>query len=339
MQMSTSAKMRINTKPKASQWFGSGERLPYSLTQKQIATAGGKDGGGQEVVHVWNRRVVGPSEPLGDWITMMPGFPDGSFGWASTDNLLGEMEPMPRLYVEYVGMGDSDKPEGYDYSVMERADLVAALWRHHGVKRTLLVTFDFSSLVALELLSRQILQDNAGLKPETYIEGVLFINGGLFADAHSHPIMTTPLLKTSLGRMGARFAQNSKPAFNMMMKDLWSREYKITKAELAENHEAISRRGGTVFMSNAAGFVDEHRGNAERWDLGRIFATTFPRVKYIVAGSEKDQFEPRQVRKARSTLEPLGLKIDMYPGGHMTTSEHPDLIVNSIQKLKSITSF
>ena len=31
---------------------------------------------------------------------------------------------MPKLFVEYVGMGDSDKPKDYAYSTAERTDLV-----------------------------------------------------------------------------------------------------------------------------------------------------------------------------------------------------------------------
>ena len=38
---------------------------------------------------------------------------------------------------------------------MERADLVEAQWRAHGIRNTVLVTFDYSSLVMLELLQHQ----------------------------------------------------------------------------------------------------------------------------------------------------------------------------------------
>src|SRR5437660_898727 len=35
---------------------------------------------------------------------------------------------MPKLFVEYVGMGDSHKPKDYAYSTAERTDLVEAVW-------------------------------------------------------------------------------------------------------------------------------------------------------------------------------------------------------------------
>ncbi|TAI49434.1 alpha/beta hydrolase [Flagellimonas allohymeniacidonis] len=323
-------------KPKADVWFASGQTLPYQKNHGQILSHSTENHLDNGVLHIWNK-VVGDSQPNEEsqWTTMMPGFPDGAFGWAGTEPFLSQLDTDPRLYVEYIGMGASDKPHNYDYSIRERADLVEALWRYHKVKQTVLVTFDFSSLTALELLSRQIDRQGHGLEVETKITKVLFINGGLFADSHSHPIMTTPLLKTPFGRMGAKMAQYSRFAFNLMMKDLWSKEYGVTKEELSEFHTAIGKNKGTVFMSDAAGFVDEHQHNAERWDLKRIFKETYPDIKYMVAGSEKDQFEPKQVIKAQYELEPLGLRVKMFPGGHMTTSEHPNLIAETITSFKS----
>ena len=54
-------------------------------------------------------------------------------------------------------------------------------------RTTFAVTFDFSSLVSLELLCRQQERLDSGADLDTRIEGVLLINGGLFADAQSHP--------------------------------------------------------------------------------------------------------------------------------------------------------
>jgi pimeloyl-ACP methyl ester carboxylesterase len=79
-------------------------------------------------------RVVGAPDATGRWITLLPGYPDGSFGYAKVNVLLGE-EQVPRLYLDYVGQGDSDKPREYAYSTMERAELVEAQWQAHGVCR------------------------------------------------------------------------------------------------------------------------------------------------------------------------------------------------------------
>ncbi|MGB0123962.1 MAG: hypothetical protein WA419_17290 [Silvibacterium sp.] len=59
-------------------------------------------------------------------MSFLPGFPVGSFGWAKVLPHLSNAAEMPKLFVEYVGMGDSDKPKDYTYST---ADLVEAVWR------------------------------------------------------------------------------------------------------------------------------------------------------------------------------------------------------------------
>src|SRR5262249_41439016 len=109
---------------------------------------------------------------------------------------LPNADEMPKLFVEYVGMGDSDNAKHYAYSTAERTDSVEAIWRELGVQSTTLVAFDFSSLVVLEHLRRRLERSKQGEPaggPE--IRGVFIFNGGLFTDGHSHPWFTTPILR------------------------------------------------------------------------------------------------------------------------------------------------
>jgi pimeloyl-ACP methyl ester carboxylesterase len=95
-------------------------------------------------------------------VSCLPGFPDGSFGWAKVLPHLPNAAEMPKLFLDYVGMGDSDKPKDYAYSTAERTDLIEAIWRDLGVQSTTLVAFDFSSLVILEHLRRRIERSERG---------------------------------------------------------------------------------------------------------------------------------------------------------------------------------
>jgi pimeloyl-ACP methyl ester carboxylesterase len=315
----------------AAEWFAGGQRIPYDpetvrvLTEKQAAAT-------PHALRVFERVAAAGQGTGRVWLTLLPGFPDGSYGWAQVDRMLGAGLG-PRLYVEPVGQGDSDKPRDYPYSTAERTDLVEALWRHHGVRRTVVVTFDYTSLALLELLRRQLERAAPDGAAGPVIAAALLINGGLFADAHTHPWQGTPLLRSPLGALGMRGWQRSPRAFaaSMIRARMYSRGYRPAPAELAELWSAITRRDGAAFAHNAAGFVSEHRRHAERWDLAAIARDLDGTVGLYVGGSDEDPYEHRQIQATRQRVPGAGILT--FPGGHLTTSEHPDLLATAIRDI------
>jgi pimeloyl-ACP methyl ester carboxylesterase len=182
----------------AQTWFAGGERISYDPKARAMVA------GGDAPLRVFLRREGDPAQA----VSFLPGFPDGSFGWAKVRPHLPNAAEMPKLFLDYVGMGDSDKPKDYAYSTAERTDLVEAIWRDLSVQSTTLVAFDFSSLVVLEHLRRRLERLKRG-EPAggPHIRGVFIFNGGLFTDGHSHPWYTTPMLRLlpnrARGRVGA----------------------------------------------------------------------------------------------------------------------------------------
>ena len=316
----------------AKEWFSSGGRLPYDTVTKSIIDA---DNALQlKSLFVFNKYIIYPKQNPDKVISFLPGFPSGSYDWAKIDALFEKQNPLNRLYVDYIGQGESDKPEKYPYSTFERADLVEAIWKYHHIDSTFVVSFDYSSLVVMELLQRQQEKIEKGIKPSTLIAKVLFINGGYFTEGHSHPIFTTPLLKTRFGKRSTMRAQNSNLAFNGMIKGMWSKKYKVTEAELAEVRDAIRRRNGALFLHYAAGFVDEHKASGGRLNLLSIVEKMHNDVSFYIVGSDKDQFEPKQVTLAKERVSKYGVDIQVLPGGHMITMEQPQLLT---EKILSIT--
>jgi pimeloyl-ACP methyl ester carboxylesterase len=325
----------------AAEWFGGGQRIWYHPESARVLTeeeAAATPGALQvfERVAVSGRAAVAGQDTEPVWLTLLPGFPEGSYGWAQVDRLLGD-DLGPRLYAEPVGQGDSDKPRDYPYSTIERADLVAALWRHHGVRATVVVTFDYTSLALLELLRRQLERTGSGESAGPVITAVFMVNGGLFGDGHTHPWRGTPLLRTPLGALGMRRAQHSPRVFATAMAQarLYSRDYHPTPQESAEMWSAVTRRDGAAFLHHAAGFVAEHRRHARRWDLAAIArdldGTASPRVALYVGGSDQDPYEHRQIPATRARVPQA--QVLTFPGGHLTTSEHPDLLAAAIRDI------
>jgi pimeloyl-ACP methyl ester carboxylesterase len=315
----------------AAEWFAGGQRIGYDpesarvLTEEEAAAAPG-------ALRVFERVAAAGHDADAVWLTLLPGFPDGSYGWAQVDQMLGDSLG-PRLYVEPVGQGDSDKPRRYRYSTVERADLVEALWRHHGVRATVVVTFDYTSLALLELLRRQLERAASGDTATPTIASAFIVNGGLFADAHTHPWQGTPLLRSPLGALAMRAWQRSPRAFDTgwQRARLYSRSYRPGPEELAELHSAITRRDGAAFAHNAAGFVSEHRRQAQRWDLGAIARGLDGTVALYVGGSDEDPYEHRQIQATRERVPQA--EVLTFPGGHLTTSEHPGLLAAAIRDI------
>src|ERR1700747_1557861 len=185
--------------PSAQAWFAGGERVGYDPKARAILGAQGAP------LNVF-LKLEGD---LTHAVSFLPGFPDGSFGWAKVLPHLPNAAEMPKLFVEYVGMGNSDKPKDYVYATAERTDLVEAIWRNFGVQSTTLVAFDFSSLVVLEHLRRRLERSERG-EPAVcpQIRGVFILKGGLFTAGHSPPWFTTPILRRLPSRARLRLARS-----------------------------------------------------------------------------------------------------------------------------------
>jgi len=297
----------------ADAWFDGGERVGYDPTTRAIVRSG------DAPLHVFLRSEGASAHA----VTFLPGYPDGSVGWAKVHAHLPR--ELPKVFVEYVGMGDSDKPQDHAYSTAERTDLVEAVWRDLGVASTTLVAFDFSSLVVLEHLRRRLEdQDHAG----PAIRGVLLFNGGLFPDGHTHPWYTTPVLrrlpKRARGGLGT-----SVRLFRLVAGCMWSKGYRVTDDELRDLLGVMHRRDGMFYLAAAAGFVADHEAQGERLDFGALYRAYAGQFPILVAGSDEDRFEHRQVDLAE---ERLGLRVERLPGGHLTTSEQPEALAALIAK-------
>ncbi len=314
---------QIGDTPSAQAWFADGERLGYEPKSRIF--------GMQDApLKVFLRR----EGDLANSVSFLPGYPHGSFGWAKVLPYLPNAAEMSKLFVEYVGMGDSDKPKAYASSTAERTDLVEAIWRHLSVQSTMLVAFDSSSLVILEHLRRRLERAERGEPaggPD--IRGIFIFNGGLFTDGHSHPWYTTPILrrlpdwaKLSMGR--------SFTAFRSMAGVMWSKGYHVTDTEVRELYNAMDRHDGLFYLAAAAGFVADHKAQGDRLDFEHLFKVYRDQFPFLVGGSDEDPFEHRQLDLAQERLGKLGLKIERLPGGHLTTNEQPGALAALISKFE-----
>ena len=102
----TNGRKTMNAIVTAQGWFNLGERVPYDRRARKMLRLDDTTDS-PDVVHVF-QRVVRDGAPGEEavWTTFLPGFPDGSFGWARVDRYVSGL--VPKIFVEYVGQGDSD---------------------------------------------------------------------------------------------------------------------------------------------------------------------------------------------------------------------------------------
>jgi pimeloyl-ACP methyl ester carboxylesterase len=305
----------------AAEWFSGGERLPYDPQRASFDD--------KSRLRVFVRQASGG----GTTLTFLPGWPDGSFGWAKVDAELARRSDTDRLFLDYLGHGDSDKPLGHPYSTYERADLVEALWRARSVEATVVVAFDYSCIVTLELLARRIERQRAGEDPGTVLRACLLANGGLFADGHTHPWSTALLVKSPARGLLTWVGQHSRRAFAPFFRPVFSGAYRVTAAEIEQAYQAISRRDGVRVLPATAAFVDEHREHASRWDLARMAPELGEAVRFHLVGSTEDRFEGRQLRLARQRLGDTVESTEL-PGGHLATAEQPKRFADLIEGIR-----
>jgi pimeloyl-ACP methyl ester carboxylesterase len=310
------------TTPLTEMWFASGERLGYDPQNRTI------DPAAAQKVFI---RVDGDVKHA---VTFLPGYPDGSIGWARLLPYLPDAATMPKLFVEYLGMGDSDKPRDYAYSTAERTDLVEAIWRHFGVISTTLAAFDFGSLVVLEHLARRLEQRSTGPS----IRGVFIFNGGLFTDGHSHPWFTTPVLRRMPVDLIPQLAKPPFDTFKRAARVMWSKHYRAWENDARDLYSAMSRHDGLFFLYRAAGFVSDHRAQGSRLDFGRIYDAYRAEIPFLVGGSDEDPFEHRQVTLTQERLGAQGPTIAHLPGGHLTTNEQPQALARLIEGFYDATA-
>ena len=320
----TAAAQSNGATPSVEAWFAGGERVGYDPQAPAIV----------EVQGAPLKVFLKHEGDLAHAVSFLPGYPDGSFGWAKVLPYLPNAAAMPKLFLDYVGMGDSDKPKVYAYSTAERTDLVEAVWRHLSVQSTTLVAFDFSSLVVLEHLRRRLERAARGEPPGgPNIRGVFIFNGGLFRDGHSHPWYTTPILRRLPDRARRRLGR-SFTLFKMVAGVMWSKGYQVTDAEVRDLHSAMDRHDGLFYLAAAAGFVADHQAQGDRLDFGYLFKAYRDQFPFLVGGSDEDPFEHRQVDLAQERLGQVGVQIERVSGGHLTTNEQPEALATLIAKFE-----
>ncbi|MEU6317641.1 alpha/beta fold hydrolase [Streptomyces sp. NPDC047009] len=123
-------------------------------------------------------------------LTLLHGYPASSHQWAKIAPELARRHTL--VMPDFLGFGASAKPREHDYSLIEQADLVEALWAHDGLRATRVVAHDYGSSVAQELLARR---SEGSLS--VALADMALMNGGIYPEPHRRTDAQSRLLSVA----------------------------------------------------------------------------------------------------------------------------------------------
>ncbi len=188
-------------------------------------------------------------------LLLIHGFPTASWDWHRVWTGLHARHRL--LAPDLLGFGHSDKPRDFPYSIRLQADLCEDLLEASGADRFCILAHDYGDTVAQEMLARRI--DGDGCQG---LESVLFLNGGLFPEAH-RPTRVQKLLAGPAGGAIAPFL--GRRLGGRSIASVFSEAHRPTEPELDDLWSLVVRGGGRRVIPRLLGYIEERRLNRERW--------------------------------------------------------------------------
>lgn len=254
-------------------------------------------------------RTAGRGEPL----LLIHGFPTASWDWHALWPSLAERYRV--LALDLIGLGFSDKPRDFDYTVAAQADLVTGLLRREGVGACRVLAHDLGDTVTQELLARQR-EDQAAPR----ITAACLLNGGLFPETHRALPIQRLLARPELGAVLGRLIPYGGFARNM--RRTWG-AHPPAEDELRALWQLVTHNGGRAVMGPLLGYMEERRRHRDRW-VGAIVDTTTP-VR-LVNGSA-DPISGAHVAARYRELVAKPDIVDLPGVGHYPHLESPEAVL------------
>jgi len=216
--------------------------------------------------HFRGHRVFFRREGSGPPLLLVHGYPTSSWDWAKIWPALTARFDV--LAADMLGFGESDKPRGHRYTIVEQADLQRELFRHVGVRAPHALVHDYGVTVGQELLARE--EEGRGLG----LRSIAFLNGGLFPETHrARPIQR--VLASPIGPLIAKLS--TERTFARSFAAIFGPRTKPSADEVRAFWELASKNDGMAALQGLIAYMAERRAHRERW-VGALVRTTLPLV-------------------------------------------------------------
>ncbi|WP_017519077.1 alpha/beta fold hydrolase [Pseudomonas nitroreducens] len=256
-------------------------------------------------VRYWS---AGSGAPL----LLVHGFPTASWDWHTLWQPLAERYRV--IACDMLGFGDSAKPRGHDYRILEQADLQQALLQYLGVREPVhLLVHDYGNSVGQELLARH---EEGGFA----LASLVFLNGGLFPETH-RAVLSQKLLLGPFGFLFGRLFDRKRLAQNFAK--VFGPQTQPSEAELDAFWELIRHNDGPRVMHRLIHYILDRRRHRERW-VGAMQGTSVP--LRLIDGPEDPISGAHMVVRYRELI-PQPDTVELPGIGHYPQVEAPEQVL------------
>jgi pimeloyl-ACP methyl ester carboxylesterase len=259
----------------------------------------------------FRRRGQGPT------VLMLHGFPTWSYDYAEVANDLATDHDV--ITLDFLGYGASDKPNPYEYSVAESADVVEDLAAHLHLDSVRLVIHDYGVIVGQELIGRA----QAGRLGFT-IDSLVLLNSGIVYSAYRPTRMQKLLILPVIGRFLA--GRITPTRFRSALDGV--RGSRITDTEFDDLWYGVSRQGGHKLAHLHIRYNAERAAHHSRWEKA---LADWDGPLHLVWGLD-DPVSGRHVLERAITVLPHAEVTELPGVGHFPQSEAPQAVAAAVRK-------
>jgi len=252
--------------------------------------------------------AAGQGEPL----LLIHGFPTASWDWHYLWQPLAQRFRL--IACDMLGFGDSAKPPGHRYSLLEQADLQQALLAHLEIREPVhILAHDYGGSVAQELLARH-------QERRIEIASCAFLNAGLFPECH-RPLLFQRLLLSRLGWLVARTFDRDGLVRNVGQ--TYGASTQPSESALDDCWSLIASNRGNRILHRLSGYLVERKAYRQRW-VGALQTARLP-LRFINGAA--DPVSGAHMVERYEELVPEPDTVLLHGIGHYPHTESPGQVL------------
>jgi len=218
-------------------------------------------------------RVDGP--PLGQApiLLLIHGYPFNTYDWELIWPTITQRFTV--IAPDMIGMGFSDKPVAYGYSVPDHADMHEALLAHLNVDTVHILAHDLGDSVGQELLARNQFGDQ--VYGRLKIKSITWLNGGMFNEAYTPRLLQKAMSQTPLGGVLSELNRTplSRRLSDPTINEMFGVNTKPSRELMDKFHQILEYNDGKRVMHKVGEFIKDRYVFRNRW-VRAMRETTIP---------------------------------------------------------------